>query len=157
MPPIAIRRSHSALATNGNEMPSASDQSEDVERAVDEHGRERAAAGYPCRDLEPACAKQVADPARKDVVHGDSAHDHLAEAAHGHVRGAGDRSPAQGLDDVDPGHGRDRENHGRELRGGDDRPHLVDVRVAKREPEEECGERHAESQPDDRGTAPDRG
>ena len=76
MPPIAIRRSHSALATNGNEMPSATTRAKTSNARSTKTVASERPPGIPCGDLEPACAKEVADPARKDVVHGDSAHDH---------------------------------------------------------------------------------
>ena len=78
--PTTIRSTQPSSVTSGRLTQQEGDEREDVEGAVEHHGREPAAARVRAAG-HPARAEEIPDAPREHVVHRDAGDDHLDEAA----------------------------------------------------------------------------
>jgi hypothetical protein len=129
------------------------DQDDEVEGPVEDDRAEGSSGRHARGESQPAGAQEVADAARKHVVHGHAAHGHLDEAGGPDFGGCGDPAPARRLQDVDDSECRDGEPHEPWSRVAQRSPDGLQVGVADGEPEEHDADRDAHER-DERAEAP---
>ena len=128
------------------------DEREDVEGAVEHHGREPAAARVRAAG-HPARAEEIPDAPREHVVHRHAGNDHLDEAALPEP-GVGDAAPPRRLQPVDDPHARDGAEERQRPDAAKRAPHGAEVGSANREDEEDDRDRYPDGGSDHERSAP---